>query len=186
MEMVRSAGGVVWRDGPRGQRLAVVHRPDRRDWSLPKGRLDSSESWQEAALREVSEETGCTVQITGFAGAKLQVDRQVPKLVLYWHMRFLAAGRPDDEDEIDDVAWLTPRAALARLDHDSDRRLLMRALTGGTWRHGQAGEQVRAPRGEALRKLVVLDGRRSEVELTRYLRHVELAVGRPQRVRRVR
>jgi 8-oxo-dGTP pyrophosphatase MutT (NUDIX family) len=53
---IRAAGGVVVRDG----RIAVVHRPKYDDWSLPKGKLDAGESWEEAALREVEEETGLT------------------------------------------------------------------------------------------------------------------------------
>ena len=51
---IRAAGGVVMRDG----RIAVVHRPKYDDWSLPKGKLDPGESWEEAAMREVEEETG--------------------------------------------------------------------------------------------------------------------------------
>ena len=51
---IHAAGGVVVRDG----RIAVVHRPRYDDWSLPKGKLDAGESWEEAALREVEEETG--------------------------------------------------------------------------------------------------------------------------------
>src|SRR3954470_10760122 len=51
---VLAAGGVVVRDG----RVAVVHRPKYDDWSLPKGKLDPGEGFEEAALREVEEETG--------------------------------------------------------------------------------------------------------------------------------
>ena len=50
---VKAAGGVVWRRGPGGIEVAVAHRPHREDWSLPKGKLDPGEGWEEAALREV-------------------------------------------------------------------------------------------------------------------------------------
>ncbi len=57
---VKAAGGVVWRRGAGGIEVAVCHRPHREDWSLPKGKLDPGETWEEAALREVEEEIGFT------------------------------------------------------------------------------------------------------------------------------
>ena len=52
--MIRAAGGVLRRDGL----IAVVHRPHRGDWSLPKGKLEDGEDDATAAVREVLEETG--------------------------------------------------------------------------------------------------------------------------------
>src|SRR3954464_3521077 len=63
---VKAAGGVVRReDGT----IAIVHRPRYDDWSLPKGKLDPGESWEEAAVREVEEETGVRAREGGAAGA---------------------------------------------------------------------------------------------------------------------
>jgi 8-oxo-dGTP diphosphatase len=179
MVLVRAAGGVVWRDGPGGRRLALIHRPFHGDWSLPKGKLDAGEAWHHAALREVAEETGCEARLGRFAGAKLFVDRSTPKLILYWHMQAVREGVPDDEDEVDEVAWLPPREALARLDHGSDRRLLLRTLADGTLRRGTGRiERGAAPvaRREALRKVLVLDSACSEQEIAPYLRLIERAV----------
>jgi len=134
-----------------GPRIALVHRPRRGDWSLPKGRLDGREGWREAARREIAEETGCDVRLGRFAGAKLFVDRPVPKLVLYWHAQVVRQG-PIEPGEVDEVAWLSRREALSRLDHDSDRRLLVRAL--GDMREG--GVDARAGRPD-LRRLVLVD-----------------------------
>jgi len=52
---VRAGGGVVL--DPEG-RVALVHRPRYDDWTLPKGKLDRGESFEDAAVREVEEETG--------------------------------------------------------------------------------------------------------------------------------
>ena len=61
----RRREGAVSRGGPRGRRggrarrpVCLVHRPRYDDWSLPKGKLDPGEGFEEAALREVEEETG--------------------------------------------------------------------------------------------------------------------------------
>jgi 8-oxo-dGTP pyrophosphatase MutT (NUDIX family) len=123
----RAAGGLVWRSDARGRRLAVIHRPKHRDWSLPKGRLDEGESFFQAAVREVEEETGCRVRPGRFAGAAIDRGRRRTKVVLYWHMHH-CGGRFEPNDEVDRVEWLGPEEALERLDHPRDRRLLRRVL----------------------------------------------------------
>jgi 8-oxo-(d)GTP phosphatase len=127
MAIVRAAGGVVWRAGRAGAEVALIHRPRRGDWSLPKGKLASGESWEEAALREVEEETGCTVRLVSFAGATFYDSRRGPKVVLYWNMALVREGPLQGGGEVDEVEWLTPARALARLDRGRERRLLERA-----------------------------------------------------------
>ena len=163
MRLARAAGGIVWRETAAGQRIAVVHRPRRGDWSLPKGKLDANEGWAEAARREIAEETGWLVRLGAFAGAKLYAARSEPKLVLYWHARALSEVAIPSEDEIDEVRWLSRREALQRLDHASDRQLLMRAL-GDAAAGPPRGLPRRLPR-EHLRSLVILDSRRAEEAL---------------------
>jgi 8-oxo-dGTP diphosphatase len=129
MGIIQAAGGLLWRED-RGdhRRIAVVHRPHRKDWTLPKGKLEDGESWEEAALREVREETGCEARILSFAGLAYYVPRRTPKVVLFWNMALVREGVPDAPDEIDEIAWLSPAEALKRLDHESDREILEEAL----------------------------------------------------------
>ena len=58
MAEVFAAGGVVCRQSGDTVEVLLVHRPRYDDWSLPKGKLDPGESFEDAALREVEEETG--------------------------------------------------------------------------------------------------------------------------------
>ena len=120
---VRAAGGVVMRDG----RVAIVHRPKYDDWTLPKGKLDPGESFEEAALREVAEETG----LRGRLGRELpEVEYEVkgrPKLVRYWLMEVEADDDFIPNDEVDELRWLDPAQALALLTYDRDRDLLRAA-----------------------------------------------------------
>ncbi|MDQ2694041.1 MAG: NUDIX hydrolase [Pseudomonadota bacterium] len=127
-KVIEAAGGLVWRNSPRGPELAVIHRARHGDWSLPKGKLDRGESWQAAALREVAEETGCAVRLADFVGSVSYLVNGVPKVVLYWNMQLRApcAFRPVDPTEVDDLRWLTVAEALATLSHDGERRLLGR------------------------------------------------------------
>ena len=63
METAVSAGGVVYRRGPSGLEVVVCGRDSDGVWGLPKGTPDAGESLEEAAVREVSEETGLQVEI---------------------------------------------------------------------------------------------------------------------------
>jgi 8-oxo-dGTP diphosphatase len=158
MALVRLAGGILWRLDAGGPRLAVIHRPRQRDWSLPKGRLDDGESWEEAALREVQEETGCEARITSFAGAAAYVPRRTPRLALYWHLALVREGKLESDDEVDELLWLSPTEALARLDHEPERRLIERAPPPPGARQpsrprGALASDIAAARVEILRRV---------------------------------
>ena len=172
MKLIRAAGGIVWRVEQGAPRVAVVHRPRRGDWSLPKGKLDAGESWHDGARREIAEETGCDVRLGGWAGGKLHFDRPQPKLTLYWHARLVREDPLPSQDEVDEVAWLSRREALARLDHASDRRLLVWAFTEMT----SVDRRARlAP--DRLGELVVVDSREAAEALPSLLPTIARAVG---------
>jgi len=161
MAFVRLAGGILWREGPEGPRLAVIHRPRQADWSLPKGRLDEGETWEEAARREVEEETGCEARISSFAGATSYFQGRTPRLVLYWHMALVREDPFEASKEVDQLVWLAPADALDRLDHEAERRLLRRSRHPGEQRlaPGSAGAQtaeLAAARAEILRRVLLL------------------------------
>ena len=117
MEGVQAAGGVVSRDG----RVALVHRPRYDDWSLPKGKLDPGESFEDAALREVAEETGLRCRLVRELPAVEYEVRGRPKLVRYWAMEVVDETPFVPNDEVDEVRWVEPAEALAVLSYDRDR-----------------------------------------------------------------
>ena len=142
MSIIRAAGGLVWRPGEDGhRRLAVVHRPHRKDWSLPKGKLKDGERWEDAAVREVGEETGCRTRVVSFAGVVHYVPKRTPKVVLFWNMELLEEGPLGFPEEVDRIAWLTAPEALRRLDYETERELLVEALE---LRHFEAAEEEAA------------------------------------------
>lgn len=123
---VEAAGGVIVRVGAEGPEICVVHRPHREDWSLPKGKLDPGESFEEAALREVLEETGLTVSLgEELASTHYEDQKGRPKVVRYWQMTVVGeAPGFQPNDEVDELRWLTPADALALLSYEHDRVLV--------------------------------------------------------------
>jgi 8-oxo-dGTP diphosphatase len=114
---VEAAGGVVVRDG----RVAVVHRPKYDDWSLPKGKLDPGESSEEAALREVEEETGLRCELgPELPSIRYQDSKGRPKVVRYWRMAPVE-GEFSPTEEVDELRWLEPPEAAALLTYQRDR-----------------------------------------------------------------
>jgi 8-oxo-dGTP diphosphatase len=117
MNRVHAAGGVVLRDGL----VALVHRPRYDDWSLPKGKLDDGESFEDAALREVEEETGLRCSLVRELPAIEYEVRGRPKLVRYWAMEVVGETPFVPNEEVDQLRWVEPREALALLTYDRDR-----------------------------------------------------------------
>jgi 8-oxo-dGTP diphosphatase len=124
-EEVRAAGGLLVRErGGVLVEVAVVHRPRYDDWSLPKGKLAAGEGWEEGAVREVAEETGLRCEPgLELEPARYRDRRGRPKLVRYWLMRPLA-GEFEPSDEVDELRWLAPDAAVGLLSYEHDRRLV--------------------------------------------------------------
>ena len=123
---VRAAGGVVLRDGSGGPEVAVVHRPRYDDWSLPKGKLEPDEQWDECALREVEEETGLRcVLCDELEPVRYRDRKQRAKLVRFWSMRALAPTTEfSANDEVDEMRWLSLESAAELLDYPHDRELI--------------------------------------------------------------
>ncbi|HEU5004114.1 MAG TPA: NUDIX hydrolase [Actinomycetota bacterium] len=128
-EIVRAAGGVIVRRGPTGEaHIAIVHRPAYDDWSFPKGKLMDGESFEEAALREVREETGLQCELGLPAGRSSYRDRRDrPKVVRYWLMRPLD-GRFAPNSEVDELRWMPPAEAVEALTYSHDREILEEVL----------------------------------------------------------
>jgi 8-oxo-dGTP pyrophosphatase MutT (NUDIX family) len=121
---VEAAGGVVQRVGDGVEEVVVVHRPRYDDWSLPKGKLDPGESHEQAALREVEEETGLRCELVRELTPRGYIDHKGrPKRVRWWLMRRIE-GEFRPNEEVDELRWLPLPQAVELLDYEHDRLLL--------------------------------------------------------------
>ena len=125
-ELVRAAGGLVCRTAEDGAvELVLVHRPAYDDWAFPKGKLHRGESEEEAAVREVEEETGLRCRLGRELGISRYHDsRGRPKTVRYWQMAPVG-GALAPANEVDDARWVSLADAPALLTYPRDLELLV-------------------------------------------------------------
>lgn len=128
-----SAGGVVLREGT----VLLIRTQDLRGrtvWAFPKGKLDKGETAQQAAVREVEEETGWRCRIDAELPKSeywfQRKGQRVKKTVRWFRMTPLElAGETDGE--VDEVAWVPVGEALGRLTYHTDRDHLKQVTGAG-------------------------------------------------------
>ncbi len=161
---VEAAGAVLWRPGPDGPQLALIHRPRYGDWSFPKGKMDPGEHIQLTALREVHEETGHQVLLgRRLLAVSYPLADGAVKRVRYWAARPAAPGdavRFVPNHEVDRLAWLTPAEAGDRLTRRLDGSVLASFLAAPVdtipivlLRHGTPERRSKAYADDRLRPL---------------------------------
>lgn len=125
---VLAAGGIVVREESGEIATIIIHRPRHDDWSFPKGKLDPGESSEDAALREVFEETALLCRLEDPLGTVdyPQGDRTV-KQTRYWIMRPVSDRGFVPNDEVDAVRWVALSDAAELVTHPLDRALARRA-----------------------------------------------------------
>jgi 8-oxo-dGTP pyrophosphatase MutT (NUDIX family) len=120
--VVRAAGGVVWRRGPNGLEVLLIHRPRYVDWSFPKGKAKSEEeSDEDTAVREIEEEVGLRLE----PGPELESTRYRDskgrrKVVRYWAMELPDGEDAIEGDGVDEVRWAELDEAAHVLTWDRD------------------------------------------------------------------
>lgn len=128
-----SAGGAVFKGNRQIEWLLI--KPAKSDtWRLPKGNIEKGEKAEEAAIREVKEETGIDAQIL----EKIETiqyfyyfkKRRNLKKVTFFLMRYLK-GEPSIESqfahEIERVVWMTTKEALKSLSFKTEKDIISKA-----------------------------------------------------------
>jgi ADP-ribose pyrophosphatase YjhB (NUDIX family) len=135
-----SAGGFVLDDHPDDPKAALIARRDRSGrlvWSLPKGHIESGESPEQAAVREVFEETGIHGTVVASLGTIdfwfTADEHRVHKTVHHFILRAHGGELSDADPEVTAVAWVPLSEAAKRLRYADERRLVHRveALLSG-------------------------------------------------------
>ena len=129
-----SSGGVVYRRGDEGVEVLLAARRTRRGdlaWGLAKGGIEPDESVEDAAVREVREETGIVAEIEESLGDTRYFyvwdDVRVRKVVHFFLMRAVGGDTEDHDDEMEEVRWFPLERALKRAAYRGEREVLARA-----------------------------------------------------------
>jgi len=129
-----SAGGVVYRREDDAIDLALAARRTRRGqlaWGLAKGAIEHGESDEQAAVREVREETGLDAEVEADLGDiryfYVWEGVRVRKRVHFFLMRATGGDVADHDSEMEEVRWFSLRTAIKRAAYKGEREVIERA-----------------------------------------------------------
>ena len=122
-----SAGGIVYRKKGGEIFILVCQHSGHHGWVFPKGHIDKPETKEEAALREVLEETGITGKIIKplepIQYWFVQDGVKIKKTVYYFLMDYTAGTIEEHDDEMENVEWLPINEIAERLTYPSDKKI---------------------------------------------------------------
>jgi 8-oxo-dGTP pyrophosphatase MutT (NUDIX family) len=127
-----SAGGLVIRN-LRGRPFVAVVRVREEIFALPKGHPEKGESAQDAALREVREETGLeATPVEKLGDTRYWYARdgdRVMKIVSFFLLRYRSGRLEDHDHEVEEALWIPLEEAPERLAYRSEKEMARTALS---------------------------------------------------------
>ncbi|MBP6944192.1 MAG: NUDIX domain-containing protein [Candidatus Omnitrophica bacterium] len=128
-----SSGGVVYRKTGAGTEIVILTRGQGKVFCLPKGKIEQAETPEQAALREIKEETGLTGIIEKEIGKikySFELEKEkavVNKTVTFYLVKYISGDTKDHDTDAEDVRWLPVKEALKIMTYPSERSIVEKA-----------------------------------------------------------
>ena len=123
-----SSGGAVLSVRNGTSHVALIATRGRTRWGLPKGAVGEGETSEQAAVREVREETGLDAEIVKLLDTIEYYfragDTLIRKRVDFYLMRYVSGELMPQLSEVDDVEWVELSEAISRASFESEKKLL--------------------------------------------------------------
>ena len=110
-------GGVIEKDG----KVLLVQEAQKRcygKWNIPAGHLDFNETIMQGAIREIKEETGCDVELTGVVGIQNRVLEDDIFIQIVFSTKLINENIKYDKNEILDVKWYDYNDIINNMDNE--------------------------------------------------------------------
>lgn len=131
-----SSGGVIFREQGGRFEVILISRKNKKNntvWCLPKGKVEKGESPEEAATREVREETGLEgelikrIDTIHYFYSSQEEKTRFSKTVDFYLFRCKGGNIHAHDDEVEKVGWFNIDVAVAKLTYRSERETMEKA-----------------------------------------------------------
>lgn len=127
-----SAGGVIYRHFEDRIEVALIRVGPHKRWQLPKGTVDPGETPEQAAVREVREETGLSGRMLDpletieywYAGGKGRDRVRYHKFVHFYLLEYAGGDTANHDHEVDEARWVDVDIAHDMLTFETERKVL--------------------------------------------------------------
>ena len=131
-----SSGGVAFRVSATGTEVALISVGPEKRWQLPKGLVDSGETPEVTAVREVREEAGIETELLQrietieywYVGNRGNQRVRFHKFVHFFLLRYLSGQVEDHDWEVNEARWVPINEAIKMLTFKNERQALEKAM----------------------------------------------------------
>jgi len=133
IQYLKSSGGVIFRQIDNEIEVVLIAIKNRNIWTLPKGLIDKGENSEDAAVREIFEETGLSGTIIELIGEKsfwfyIKSDNiKCKKTVVYYLLKYTGGDIANHCWEVDEAKWFPIDAAVTKASYKSDKEIIQKA-----------------------------------------------------------